>query len=666
MNLTIAIAAIGVTFAAIRTLNREVRPHRSDIGPVRSIAIAALVLACIHGGAYAKAKYLDPHGLDPIIHVLVAVSFLLLLLQLVKTVFRLLLGVPSLDRDIHICFGGDIEEDRAFAADLLSSLSRSAPASVHLFDIHECERRQDAYQPSGAAGTFIYVISEEFVRDDEVRSKLLITGQKADIPGYMYFYICRGTKYENLRRTYPEMEELGDRVMIGDDQKDDEKDDPVRNLLEQVVAHALRRPLIMRRLRRLMAMCFLPSHAGVLAGVFIPWLYASAPFVWLLMVMAFFSPGIAERLPNAILAIGVCQYVSLLLYRQRALDFWPFLGSRLNFDLSQCPHSGAGTWNRRSLSFQEWVNGTRARRHLGDHAQSLLDAEQSTRSVRSWSGLVLESRLYTLLVICGGGLAVTLFSIQARGALSWMLPGVTVGMLYSPWVAWSQRFVRRIGYWRLGLMSEELNRTESFFRVQTLGRDFGINLSYRSHKVHRSWLPEKPRVFISYSWASDEKRSLAPTLHRILTELGIDHFYDKESIRSEFASWRASVSDALMNCTHVILLLDDAMPTHQVVDREIRTAVQRLHTEVFPSFICVAEPQTMEFLLSKEDVPFEFRWLLEWAPCISPRQARQESLLNTVITQRSRQGRARDFITLLFPDAYLKNLREHHTAGSRG
>jgi len=647
MNLAIPIISVIVAFAVIHTLNREVRPARRDIGLLHSIGIAAIVLLCIYLGFYVKVRCFDSWAFYPFIEALCAIAFILLVFQLVLALFRLLIGVSLTEQDIHICFGGDIEADRVFADTLKVSLALKAPASVYLFDIHEFERMQDAYQHSAAVGTFIYILSDKLVSDDSVRSKLLMTGQKASIPGYMYFYICHDTTYKELRESYPEMEDLGDRVMIGDD-------NAVKAMLEQAVAYACRRPKIMRRLRRLVAACFLPSHAGVLVGTLLPLLYGSAPIVWLLLFASASAPCIRAMVPDFLLAVAACQFVALLIHRQRAFDFWPFLGSRLNCTLSTHACAQQSTWMRSVLGFWAWSDDTHARNKKEVHEERCLTSEQSLHSLRAWSGLIMESRLYTLTVLFAGGFAVFLCSRNIPHAEILVLLGGMLGLALPPWVAWSQRLVKHIGYWRLGLTSSELDRTATFFRIDSLNDRFIGNLSYLSHKMLRSWLRQKPRVFISYSWTADEKRGLAPTVHQTLKKLGIDHFYDKNNIRSEFAAWRASVSDALTSCTHVLLLLDDSMPANQVVDREIRTAVQRLHTDIFPSFICVAEPQTVASLLAKEDIPFELRWLLEWTPCISPQEATCSHILEAVIRQRTRQGRLADFATMLFPGKYMK------------
>lgn len=654
MHSLIPIFSIAITFVAIFILNREGKRVHRNVGPLHAVGLAVVVLLCIRTSFYLKYRYLDALSLPPVAQTLMLIVFATVILYAVLMVFRRILGIVSHstgkenEGDICICFGGDIDDDRALAYSIQSQLASSAPASVNIFDIHDFERRQDDYQDPEAAGTFVYVISESFVGDASIRDKLVQTAQKAGIPGYMYFFLLRGISYQRLRDTYPEMEELGNRVMIG-------TESDLRTMLDEVLACARNRPLMMRRLRRFAGTKHWLSVAGVIGGLFLPWLYATAPIIWLLCMLSVYAPAFEGRVPHFVLALAVCQFVALLLHRQGAFDFWPFLGSCLNWRLDSGADLQQSPWTRPVLGFWKWAEHTYARRRSDARHDRCLDAEESVRSLRAWSGLVLKSRLYTLAVLLGGGLTTLLFARHTPNAGNWALLGGALGLALPAWISSSQQFVKRIGYWRLGLTDEELDRTSRFFWLEALSDRFAGNLSFLSHKMHRSWLRQRPRVFISYSWVADEKRGLAPDLHRVLTDLAIDHFYDKDSIRSRFASWRSSVSDALMRCTHVLVLLDDSMPAKQVVDREIRTAVQRLHTDILPSFVCVADSHTIKALLEKVDVPFELRWLLEWAPRISPSEASDPSVIESVIRQRTRQGRFRDFLSLLFPSACLKS-----------
>ncbi|MBU1712410.1 MAG: TIR domain-containing protein [Proteobacteria bacterium] len=655
MNPLLPAVSIVIAFATIFILNRECERVDRNVGPLHSVGIAVLALLCVSTGFYLARKYSDAYSYS-----LGVRAFMLLVLGAVSLcailmIFRRIIGLPSCSQgkgnetDIHIHFGGDIKDDRAFAYSIRSQLVSSAPASVSMFDIHEFERRQDDYQDANSAGTFVYVISESFVSDASIRQKLVQTTQKAVIPGYMYFFLLRGTSYQSLRATYPEMEKLGNRVMIG-------TEPDLRTMLDEVLACARSRPLMMRHLRRFARTKHWISFAGVLAGTFLPWLYATAPIVWLLLVLSVYTAAFEQQVPHFLLTLAVCQFVALLLHRQRALDFWPFLGSCLNWKLDSRANLNQSPWTRPVLGFWRWTKDTHARRRSDRRHDRSLHAEEFVRSLRVWSGMVLRSRAYTLAVLLGGGLPTLLFGLHSPSAVSWALLGGMLGLVLPAWVSWSQQLVKRMGYRRLCLTDEELDRTSRFFRLESLSKKFFVgNLSFLSHRMHHDWFRQKPRVFISYSWTVDEKHGLAPDLHRVLTDLRINHFYDKDSIRSSFASWRASVSDALMQCTHVLVLLDPSMPAQQVVDREIRTAVQRLHTDIIPSIICVADADTVKVLLDKKDLPFELRWLLEWAPRISPREARDPIIVESILRQRTRQGRFRNFFTLIFPGSYLRS-----------
>jgi hypothetical protein len=166
---------------------------------------------------------------------------------------------------------------------------------------------------------------------------------------------------------------------------------------------------------------------------------------------------------------------------------------------------------------------------------------------------------------------------------------------------------------------------------------------------YRPFLTQPDYVFISYVWADDAAIRTARALSDTLTSLGIPHFLDRRHLVNGFVGWRSHVARELERATHLFVVVSPQFTTGRVVQRELRTAILRWHSEQLPAIFCVADEGAAETLVRNAAAPLELRFVLAACPRLSPAEVTDPDLVRRVVAQRRRQGRVRDWLAVLRP-----------------
>ena len=109
------------------------------------------------------------------------------------------------------------------------------------------------------------------------------------------------------------------------------------------------------------------------------------------------------------------------------------------------------------------------------------------------------------------------------------------------------------------------------------------------------------------------------------------------------------MSAALLDSTHVFVVVGPHVLQGAVIRRELKLTLQRSNTEVLPAVVCVTDPAAAKELRDRPDLPEELRFILAWCPRLSPQEAESPEILGRLVRQRRRQGLLRDWLTLVAP-----------------
>lgn len=168
---------------------------------------------------------------------------------------------------------------------------------------------------------------------------------------------------------------------------------------------------------------------------------------------------------------------------------------------------------------------------------------------------------------------------------------------------------------------------------------------------HRSWLPVRDRVFISYAWNDDRDRRVTTAIVETLAAARVPYFIDTAK-ESEFLPWRPTVARELARATHVLLVISPDMGRGKTLLLELASIVARWYYEALPSVICIGDDDVIERVLDAEEVPVQLWFMLRWCPRLSHAEARNPALLAEAIAKVRRNGRWKDWVELLSPSAH--------------
>ncbi|MBE0690258.1 MAG: hypothetical protein IH587_09085, partial [Anaerolineae bacterium] len=235
-----------------------------------------------------------------------------------------------------------------------------------------------------------------------------------------------------------------------------------------------------------------------------------------------------------------------------------------------------------------------------------------------------------------------------------------IGIIFPSLFYWATNLIRETAYWSKGLTPDELERTERFF----LHAELEMSHIMRSGTVRRVWFPKTDRVFISHAWEDAEPyQDAAQLLANICTLYDTPCFFDRRNIAEKFAAWRLKIVPHLLRCTHFSIVIGPDILKGDVVLRELKTAIQRWGTEVYPAIVCVVDHDVVEALLANEDLPHDLRFVLTQCPQLSLEDASHDEIVECVIEQRRFQGMLEDWRTLFNPRAtyerFLNSIREN-------
>jgi len=180
------------------------------------------------------------------------------------------------------------------------------------------------------------------------------------------------------------------------------------------------------------------------------------------------------------------------------------------------------------------------------------------------------------------------FALKWPHYAAWGVAPFFVGLAFPPLYYWATNRMRLISYWRKGLTAEELDRTDRFFLPWACAQS---SLSSEEEQVvfrlwlerqamgmslrQRLWFRPRLRVFVSYSWHTAAEVELATKIAKSLHENGVRVFLDKRDI-GRFGAWRARISDAILECTHAVVVVGAGTTEARIFPREIKMAVPTL------------------------------------------------------------------------------------------
>jgi hypothetical protein len=169
----------------------------------------------------------------------------------------------------------------------------------------------------------------------------------------------------------------------------------------------------------------------------------------------------------------------------------------------------------------------------------------------------------------------------------------------------------------------------------------------------RRWRTPRDHAFISYAWRDDPDAATPSRVADACAAAGIEHFLDRRNVASKEGAWRITVARAVAECTHFFVVVSPNIGSGGVVQREIEMAVQRWTLEMSPTVICIAEPAAAEQLRHDPAVPLVVRFLLTFAPRMTPEEAAQPALVRYVVEFTRRTGRMHDWLPFLSPATTL-------------
>lgn len=522
-------------------------------------------------------------------------------------------------RDVFIFHSGDDPDDRAFAQTIADRIQYFA--IPHLIDVDELERQDIAghERPERFVGVPVYVISPSMLRNAEYRNKLVIGTPGRNSPWRWVFYICRGIKFEEIRNNYPDLEKLLFDVMVGDETH-------LPNLIDELrlyLTYAPKHVGIIQRIRELLR--FAVSIVMMLLG---------GPFLWIYFLAVISS---------------VLLYYSLLV-----------AGERTVFELTLAFHVlyAAGYSTTRLPPLDLWMEfgpAWKVREHPRQvdllektHPDSECHIGVFRKGAAKWLKTLNSSLLYLLFRSC-------FFLIPGIAILqgtNLFMPGIGViwvGLLTPLLWSRSVRYIQKLAYREVGMSDDEMDRTARFFDF--LPPDTGMSM----WKVHRRILKAPANIFISHAWNDDDFTPAAEHLYEIITDFGIPCFLDKKRMPGKFTAWRSQILNDLLDCTHFFIVLGPRIGKARGVHLEVRTTLQRWHTDLEPAIICVVDPNVADEL-KEQEIPREIEFLLHECPKLTYEEASKPDVVAHLIRQRRRQGLLRDWITLASPFKSLKQI----------
>jgi|GEM_PF-7089685 len=341
-----------------------------------------------------------------------------------------------------------------------------------------------------------------------------------------------------------------------------------------------------------------------------------------------------------------------------ACDFWPWLGRRWQLPELE-PHFNLHMQSDSTPS-KSWLSllcSLPAEKHI---LHSQCSPEELKWAIQAWLGTLRRTfaRQVFILPLLLVPAAVTLkyqsWLTAATGAAPLLL-----GLLFPPLYYWAAYHLEQMSSNTEGISREHLQWTDELYESHHPGickilpwarmRDIALEQFSDSPKK-RAWLPLRDNAFISYAWADENDKSIAPHIAGVFKDIGVDFFYDREDIQEKFSAWRSLVSKGLLNCTHLFIVIGKKVHGGRVINREARFSLQRWGREFFPAILCVVNPSDAEALLKDTDLPIELRFILECCPRLTLDQIRDSETVRHILCQRRRQGLLRDWFTLVFPE----------------
>ena len=559
---------------------------------------------------------------------------------------------------IDIFYGGDDPPDHGLARRIASELGSFG--TPRLLDVDEMERADERGADRKEA---FHGVATIFVLSDAVLDKPHRAEKVANlVPGLWVpwreatFYVCRGTSPQELLARHPELEELFDRVLLGGEEDLPEVVDSIRRILGQKKRYDAS---LSTRLRFVVPgpEVIFTGYAVVRSGRLSWYLYlfssAVPPFLLTAARAHLTGPWVTAGVALTGYAMGYG------LNRQMALDFWPWLGRRWKLDpgatrrdaIPATPGNGPGV--RAAL---DWLRVGSLQVPNDASLHSTCTPSDLRQAAASWLAIARRWRLQFLLwlfYMAVAPVAVLLYEPVAA-ALAWAA-GLLAGTGYPPLYYWSTREGTRLRFAEIGLTDEQFSITEQYFGPARAYKHVRLQ-SVDSPRLRRRWRTPADRVFISYGWRDEAERPVAAALARSLEALGVDFFMDHRNLGSSFAAWRSRVSMALAECTHVFLVLGPSTTRARGLMRELRMSLQRWHTELFPSLMCVVDPQVAAALCNDPEATEELRLALAWCPRLGYADASDPGQVRDLLIQRRRQGLLRDLQATLFPRKTLEQV----------
>ena len=570
---------------------------------------------------------------------------------------------------IQIFHAGDDPADRAFAEQIASMASGFADPVF--MDTDEFDRQDDTgdYRPEGFRGTPVYVLSPGLLDKDWNRAKLVGSIPLLGKAGWQGFFICRGINVHGLLRQYPDLTDLHDKVMIGNE-------DDLPEMVDELREYLPLKEGLQRRSRfgaLVMALC-LPLL--VLGYPMYLLSYVGVPAAILLMINLLAEAGMSAVWEVRLACL--CLYAAgFLLNTLPAMDLWPWMGRRWILP------AGASdidlTRNSSPASAQLWTQMLCLEAPQPGRASAECTEKDLRLIVRGWLGAVRRSaalRAWLMLLLIVPSLVALSFRTEAMPtiALLALLVGFIAPILYYR----ATRTVHRNLYELIGLSRKEMARSDEALGMTSAPRGLPTPVGWRmgaavaaqslsSWRVRRRWFRQRDRVFISYAWADQEQISMAEPIASCLDRMGCNCFLDRRGIQGRFSAWRGRVARELLECTHLIAIIGPRAAKGGVMGREIQTVLHRWQTELSPSVICVVHPELSEQVLGEEaDLPFAFRLLLRWCPQLDYDQAIEPETLAYLIRQRRRQGLLQDWLSVIEPSGRIRRMLRGMEASRRG
>jgi len=163
----------------------------------------------------------------------------------------------------------------------------------------------------------------------------------------------------------------------------------------------------------------------------------------------------------------------------------------------------------------------------------------------------------------------------------------------------------------------------------------------------RPWWAAADLAFISYRWC-DADFALAEEIRKACEAADINSFWDN-SVGRKGDVFRPELAAHLGPCTHFFLVVSLETLNGGVVLREIETAMERWPKEKLPTMICVVEPEVANEMRRNSKVPLAIRFLLTFAPQMTPAEVAQPALVRYIVEFTRREGKLYDWLPFLSP-----------------